>query len=473
MSRSNTSPLPANGIYRLWMAWISPRSPQRERAFVERTLRGFLPVLLIIAFGFALLSATRFTLPIIDLLAFVAGPVIALIVVARGHIYLGGVITVAFLVLVQAGLMFASGYWDGSALPLAMINLLFASLILPRSRLLWAGLAIVIFFIVIVIVQTNNGATPPLENGESFITPTGASAAAVFTILLVLAYVSYLRREFEQRVAEVNDLVATLEARVQARTTELADANEQANHARAEAERANRIKSQFLAAMSHELRTPLNSIINFSEFIREGMFGEVNAEQKEAAGNIVSSSRHLLALINDVLDISKIESGSLQLFVEDGVSIEQELRGLEKTAQTLVQGKPVSIRLELDDPLPTVRGDRLRIRQVLLNLISNACKFTEQGSITISAHQQDASMVISVADTGPGIRQQDMESIFETFRQTEVGLRVGKGTGLGLPIARRLTEAHGGALKVESIYGQGATFTALLPLSSALPLTTA
>jgi signal transduction histidine kinase len=230
------------------------------------------------------------------------------------------------------------------------------------------------------------------------------------------------------------------------------------------AERANQVKSAFLASMSHELRTPLNAILNFSQFIASGMLGPVNAEQVDLLQKLTASGKHLLSLINDVLDISKIESGSLQLFIEDGVNLSEELNTVIASGKILLKDKPVELRTDIDSNLPHISGDKRRIRQIMLNLVSNACKFTESGHVTLSLRQQDHEILFSVKDTGPGIAPEDHDIIFETFRQSDAGIRQGEGTGLGLPISKRLAEAHGGRLWMESIVGQGATFYVALPL---------
>jgi signal transduction histidine kinase len=237
--------------------------------------------------------------------------------------------------------------------------------------------------------------------------------------------------------------------------------------ARREAEKSNVVKSQFLAAMSHELRTPLNAILNFSQFVSSGMLGSVNDEQVDILNKITSSGRHLLSLINDVLDISKIESGALTLFVEAEINLANELQSIEATARSMLNGKPVKLTVDMQDDLPLVVGDKRRIRQIALNLVSNACKFTDEGEVAIQLRQQsDSEILLTVRDTGPGIAPEDHDAIFETFRQTEAGLRHSEGTGLGLPISRRLAEAHGGRLWLESALGQGATFYVALPIRS-------
>jgi signal transduction histidine kinase len=241
--------------------------------------------------------------------------------------------------------------------------------------------------------------------------------------------------------------------------------------AREQAERADKVKSMFLASVSHELRTPLNAIINLTKFVMIGIYGTVNPEQVDALNKVERSSKHLLNLINDVLDISKIESGSLELFVEDGLKINDIIRLAVETGKGLLVNKPIEIILELDPELSLLRGDEQRVRQIMLNLISNACKFTEEGQIIIKTCQQNQEIIVSIRDSGPGIDAKYHETIFEVFRQTKVGLRKSEGTGLGLPISRRLTEAHHGRLWVNSAAGEGATFYVSLPINSPLVLT--
>jgi signal transduction histidine kinase len=238
--------------------------------------------------------------------------------------------------------------------------------------------------------------------------------------------------------------------------------------AREQAERANRVKSMFLASVSHELRTPLNAIINLTKFVGLGMYGTVNEEQKDILYKVEARSKHLLKLINDVLDISKIESGSLELFVEAGVKIDEIVGSAVETAQSLFPGKPVKIVCEVQPNLPTLTGDAQRIQQIILNLLSNACKFTEEGQIQVRAYRENGEIIISITDSGPGISPDNHTLIFEAFRQTKEGLRKGEGTGLGLPISQRLAEAHGGRLWVESRLGNGATFYVALPLETSL-----
>jgi signal transduction histidine kinase/DNA-binding response OmpR family regulator len=263
---------------------------------------------------------------------------------------------------------------------------------------------------------------------------------------------------------------ARLFGEVEASRTELEQRAKALTEANARLQELDRLKSQFLAHVSHELRTPLNSIIGFSEILVDGLLGELPSEQLECVENILVSGEHLLALINDILDLSKIEAGRLMLEVT-AFHVAEWLKDAKKTMAPLVEKKSQILTVDVAQDLPQLTADPFRIKQVLINLLSNANKFTpEGGRITLSCHMADPdTMVFSVADTGIGIKPEDRETIFEEFRQSSsASAREMEGTGLGLAISKRLVELHGGHIRVESEYGAGSTFSFQLPLSGPL-----
>jgi signal transduction histidine kinase len=231
-----------------------------------------------------------------------------------------------------------------------------------------------------------------------------------------------------------------------------------------ELESASRHKSEFLANMSHELRTPLNAIIGFSEVLSERMFGEINDKQAEYIGDILQSGQHLLSLINDILDLSKIEAGRMELELSDF-----DLPSTIENTLILVRERALRRGIELgrtvDERLGTIRADERKVKQVLLNLLSNALKFTpEGGNIDVRATVNDGAAEISVTDTGVGIAPEEQEAVFEEFRQVGTASKKVEGTGLGLAISRKFIELHGGRIWVNSQIGSGSTFAFTLPL---------
>ncbi len=234
-----------------------------------------------------------------------------------------------------------------------------------------------------------------------------------------------------------------------------------------EVERANRMKSEFLANMSHELRNPLNVIIGFSELLADEVPGKINEEQRQCLEDVLSSGQHLLNLINGVLDISRIESGKVELKAEN-VDITEVISSLTRTVIPILKGRKQSLETEIQDVIPLVYTDEGKISQVLLNLLDNASKFTPDGKVLkIKAKAEDDRCVVSVIDSGIGIRKEDQESIFEPFSRLESTLsRERGGTGLGLTLVKQIIERCGGRIWLDSEYGKGSSFTFTLPLAS-------
>jgi two-component system, NtrC family, sensor kinase len=246
---------------------------------------------------------------------------------------------------------------------------------------------------------------------------------------------------------------------LQARNQEIAEKSRQI-------EVASQHKSEFLANMSHELRTPLNAIIGFSEVLSERMFGDLNEKQDEYLKDIHASGQHLLSLINDILDLSKVEAGRMELELTDF-----DLPQAISNALTLVRGRAahrdIALHQTVDQRLGQIRGDERKIKQVLLNLLSNALKFTpEGGRVDVRASVADGMAEISVTDTGVGIAPEDQEAVFEEFRQVGTADKKVEGTGLGLALSRKFIELHGGRIWVKSQVGMGSTFTFTLPLAN-------
>ena len=255
---------------------------------------------------------------------------------------------------------------------------------------------------------------------------------------------------------ELHRLNLELEQRVAERTAEL-------EKALVKARAADYLKSAFLANMSHELRTPLNSIIGFTGILLQGLAGPLNEEQEKQLQMVQTSSRHLLALINDVLDISKIEAGQLSLSIT-----RFDLRStIEKAVELVVplaEQKGLELKLEIADDVAQVNSDQHRLEQIILNLLNNAIKFTETGYVQISCRSEQEQYVLSVLDTGIGIQPEEIPGLFKPFHQIDTGLaRKHEGTGLGLSISKRLIEKMDGTIEVESHWGQGSTFTIRFP----------
>ena len=264
---------------------------------------------------------------------------------------------------------------------------------------------------------------------------------------------------------DMQQMNVVLEVEVDKATAEIRKTNEELQLAYEEIQTASRMKSQFLAHMSHELRTPLNAVIGFSEILEDQTFGPMNEKQSRYVGNILTSSRHLLELINDILDLAKVESGRVELSLEQFL-LQDCLSQVTDVVLPLALNKSIEIKTDLAEDIGLVTADEQRFRQILYNLLSNAIKFTpENGQVEIKAHRiESGDLRVSVRDTGIGIKKEHQELIFSEFRQVEESYaRRYEGTGLGLALTRRLVELHSGKIWVESEEGKGSTFTLVIP----------
>jgi signal transduction histidine kinase len=266
--------------------------------------------------------------------------------------------------------------------------------------------------------------------------------------------------EFSKRVeVESRDELGTLAANVNRMSEELGrlyrQLADQSQH-----------KSTFLANMSHELRTPLNAVLGYAELILDEVYGDVPARMREVLERIQHNGKHLLGLVNDVLDLSKIEAGQLTLALAD-CSIKNVVAGVQSATEALATGKGIALTTDVAPDLPHVQADERKLTQVLLNLVSNAIKFTDEGGVEIKASSANGSITVAVHDSGPGISESDQARIFEEFQQVEASTPRDKGgTGLGLTISKRIVELHGGRICVESRLGRGSTFSFTIPIES-------
>jgi signal transduction histidine kinase len=300
-----------------------------------------------------------------------------------------------------------------------------------------------------------------------FVAVAGGSVALALVLGFVLSWslIGPIRRT-EARLAEISagdfskHVAVPNRDELGALAANLNRMNDELRRLYGELETASRHKSEFLANMSHELRTPLNAIIGFSELLQQQLVGGLNEQQLGYVDDVVDAGRHLLSLINDVLDLSKVEAGKMELDFAD-VSLRPALEsGVTMNAEQAAKAG-VTVGLSLQPDEITIRADERKLRQVVFNLLSNAVKFTPpDGRVDVSARLRDGVVEIAVSDTGPGIAPEDQELIFEEFRQARIG---DDGTGLGLPLSRRFIELHGGRLWVESTPGEGSTFRFTIP----------
>jgi len=274
------------------------------------------------------------------------------------------------------------------------------------------------------------------------------------------------RKQMEHELQERNERLDAQNEELQSQAEELVAQQQELIEKTREVERANQLKSEFLANMSHELRTPLNVIIGFSQLMLDGVPGKTNEEQKQCLHDILNSGEHLLHLVNDALDLSKIESGKMELRLRD-IALTDVIQSFRSNIMPFLATRKQSLEVEVEGELPSICADKAKIRQVFLNLLGNASKFTpDGGKLKIKAVKNGNWCQVSVIDNGIGIKKEDQERIFEPFYRTNnIVTREKSGTGLGLAIVKQIIEMHGGQIYVESEHGKRSKFTFTLPLA--------
>ncbi|MDQ6871702.1 MAG: ATP-binding protein [Gemmatimonadota bacterium] len=272
--------------------------------------------------------------------------------------------------------------------------------------------------------------------------------------------------ENERLYDELKTFSSQLEDRIQAATADLAEQNTRLQWQSRELEKANRLKSEFLASMSHELRTPINALIGYASLMLDRIYGDLTPRQEEGLNRIQGAAQHLLALINDILDLAKIEAGRMPLHLDD-VTLADIVKEISQQIEPLVKKRSLTFNVEMPSKDVMLHTDRTKVKQILLNLLSNAVKFTHHGGVWVTVSKDEEDLRFDVRDTGIGIRASDLESIWEDFRQVDQSrTREFGGTGLGLSITRKLVDALGGHVFAESVFGKGSTFTVVLPIKT-------
>jgi PAS domain S-box-containing protein len=309
------------------------------------------------------------------------------------------------------------------------------------------------------LVDPQVGKAMPVEAIAGKMLSETGELTAVVTILHDRTEAQENARLYDQ----VKRASGELQAKVQDATAELAEQNELLRRQAIELEQASALKSQFLANMSHEFRTPLNAILGYTSMLVQGVAGSLSAHQKKGMNRVDSNARHLLALINDILDITRIEAGRMPLHLSD-FDLKDLLAEVMSELEPIIARSKITVSVQLSNRLPEMRSDRKKVKQILVNLLSNALKFTPRGTISIRADMRARRVEVAVADTGIGISPADQEKVFEDFRQLDSSpARAHGGTGLGLSICRRLASMLGGRITLQSAPGQGSTFTLHLP----------
>jgi signal transduction histidine kinase len=312
----------------------------------------------------------------------------------------------------------------------------------------------------IIVIDPETREEVPAEVVSSKIFNARGEPTAIVSVLHDLTQ----SEENERLARELQQLNDQLEDRIRQATVELEERNRRLEWQSYELQKASRLKSEFLANMSHELRTPINVIVGYTSLMRERIYGELTPQQDEALFKTYSTSQHLLELINDILDLSKIEAGKMPLHPES-VSVQEVVAEISESVLPMVRRKELTFEAIVEGDIPPINTDRTKLKQVLLNLLSNAIKFTQDGRVTVRVSMSDGGRVrFSVEDTGIGIKADDLDSIFDDFRQVDQShTKEYGGTGLGLSITKKLLTLLQGTITVESRYGEGTRFVVDLP----------
>jgi signal transduction histidine kinase len=439
--------------------WLEPRSTQRDEAFRERSIRitlGVTSTLILLSFLLSILAfhdrweIISFPTLHIYMLVFCLASAYAL---SRGRIVAAGAFHIvtwlvgASVIAILAG---RGGSVSGFliSLPIFMLAALVTALVLPRNMIMpFSLIGAALFSLIRVGLQVAGVDLPGLDAIQSALN-------ALVLLLAGGAFLNRLRVEFDSRLEAMRESMHQAEV-----------ARQQAEADRLRAEKADKAKSQFLANMSHELRTPLNAIIGYDEAMLSGMLGEFSPDQSKVLGHIQHNSRRLLTLIDDVLDLAKIESGALQFYLTP-ISPHKIITDVIESTRSLALRQNIELVETFADSVPEiVLSDAKKLQQILTNLISNAIKFTSQGGVTVEATGVDnQDWQFKVRDTGIGMPPDALSYIFEPFRQVDgADTRKYKGTGLGLSITKHLVDGLGGTISVETELGKGSTFTVRLP----------
>lgn len=284
----------------------------------------------------------------------------------------------------------------------------------------------------------------------------GGVFSTFITLILVTSYIMAKKEKYEKKLRKSNKEIKRI--------------NQELEISNKKIKEADKLKSEFLANMSHELRTPLNAIIGFSEVLKSKSFGQLNSEQEDFVNDIHKAGKHLLKLINDVLDLSKIEAGKMELNFSE-INIAKELESVHNVIRPLYQKKNLHFSIEIDEGISTIFADEIRFKQIMYNLLSNAIKFTKEGSVKVKVSKIDGSIQVDVIDTGIGIKKENLDLIFKEFYQSDSSLsKEYEGTGLGLSLTKKLVELHDGKIFVKSEINRGSTFSFTLPMKTYEPM---